>query len=795
MFVNGASSNSYSINKSLRFRGTAAGSYLNRTFTSVGNRKTWTLSLWFKRGTVTPGQGLLQRYTNGTTFALAGISNAANIIFYDYIAPDDYGFVTPAVLRDPSAWYHLVYVFDTTNATASDRMRVYVNGIRQSKGTDYGDPPLNFDGQINNNTAQDIGRYTDISGYADGYMADYYFIDGQALTPNSFGKTDSITGQWKPKKYRGTYGTTGFRLDFSNTTNTTTLCADSSGNGNNWTPNNISLTAGTTYDSMLDVPLGNNDRGNYCTLNPIGSSLPSVLTLSEGNLRVTTPAASPSSFYKAGASFAISTGKWYFESTIGAIDTNNLSISIAGTPPSQDATNQNGLLTGEVAYTGKAASFEQIYVNGSPTFVGAAAAAANDVIGVAFDADARTIQFYRNNSAVSTAQAINLASIYYISLIVRNNNTAAIQYANFGQRPFSYIPPAGYKSLHTGNLSTPSIKKPDNYFDIITRAGTSVAGAVSNLSLSPGFIWTKVRSRVESHVLSDIVRGTTRQIFSNLTNAEQTTSTWLTSFNNDGYSFAGQISGTGDTNAVGQTYVDWLWEAGTSTVANTAGTISSQVNVNTTSGFAIVSYTGTGVNATVGHGLAAEPKMIIIKDLSSSQNWPVYHAGLTNASFVTYLNLTNAQTSTPTMFNSTAPTSSVFSIGTNSNANNSAQSHIAYVWADVPGFSKFSSYIGNGDVNGTFVNCGFQPAYILIKRSDVADGWLVYDAVRSPYNIANLALQPNSTTAEYTETNNPIDIVSQGFKIRGTGSSTNTNAATYIYAAFAEYPFKYSNAR
>ena len=278
----------YTISRSVRLRSSAS-AYFNRTPASAGSLTTWTWSGWVKRGTLSASLNIpiFSAGTSGT--------NDTNITFNSDIidwfnrnsSSINGRLNTTQVFRDPSAWYHLVFVWDTTNATASNRMRIYVNGSLVTALSTATYPGSSQSSNVNNNVATYIGLQTGTSNYFDGYLAEINFIDGQALTPSSFGSTNAITGVWGPIAYTGSYGTNGFKLNFSNGTSTTTLGYDSSGNGNNWTTNNISLTAGSTYDWMIDSPTpyqgSSYGVGNYAVLNPLNSA---STTLISGNLAI-----------------------------------------------------------------------------------------------------------------------------------------------------------------------------------------------------------------------------------------------------------------------------------------------------------------------------------------------------------------------------------------------------------------------------------------------------------------------------------------------------------------------------
>jgi len=397
------------------------------------------------------------------------------------------------------------------------------------------------------------------------------------------------------------------------------------------------------------------------------------------------------------------------------------------------------------------------------------------------------------NSGVPTSGAtgtggLSLAGTNYIIGAAAYNATIS---ANFGQRPFSYTPPTGFVRLNTYNLPDSTIPQGNKYMDAVTYNGSNSNLTVTNAgSFQPDLVWAKSRSGAYNNILVDAIRGGNLYLSSNTTTAD-TTSTGLATFTSTGITWIGGASGV---NASGDTYVDWMWKGGNGTSSNTSGSITSTVSVSTTAGFSVVTYTGTGSNATVGHGLGVAPSMFIVKARSvGGQDWDVYHASL-GATKRLFLNLTSASQTTSLAWNNTAPTSSVFSIGTGSDVNTSAVTYLAYCWSEIAGFSKFGSYTGNGSADGPFVYTGFRPAFVMVKRTDAVENWAIYDDARDTYNLAGRRLLPNSSAAETADTEG-LDLLSNGFKIRGTSSLFNTNGGTYIYMAFAENPFKNANAR
>lgn len=390
---------------------------------------------------------------------------------------------------------------------------------------------------------------------------------------------------------------------------------------NDWTLNNISVTTGTTYDSMLDVPLGSggSERGNYCTLNPISTSVASYVK--EAGLSLS--GNSTGQYPGVGGTMYVSTGKWYWEYIAVAGGTLNCTF---GFSPQLAFGGTFQTATGAVGYTNDTGA---ITVSGGTVTTGASFTS-GDIIGVALDCGAGTAQFYKNNSATG-ALVTGLTGAYTPAMNLNYYPSNTI-YLNCGQRPFTYTPPTGFLALHTGNFSVPTIRKPNQYFDasLFTGNGTSQS-IVNSGAFQPDFVWLKSRNNARSHALYDSVRGRAAGLLSDGTNTEVTSSSGndLASFNTNGFT-VGPVQLLGSTNTSGDTIVAWQWKAGESSVSNTAGSITSQVSANTTNGFSIVTYTGNGSgSATVGHGLGVVPKLVICKPRSGSGSWHIKHFNLT----------------------------------------------------------------------------------------------------------------------------------------------------------------------
>jgi hypothetical protein len=384
----------------------------------------------------------METYDGGNNETLFLFTSSDEIRYVLYLGAAYIGVkVTTQLFRDPSAWYHIIVVLDTTNATAANRMLIYVNGVQVTVFSSSTDPAQNTNGWINNTSQHRIGNDYSSTLPFDGEMAEVNFVDGQALLPASFGAS-SIYNQWLPVKYTGTYGTNGFYLPFSNTTSTSTLVADSSGNGNNWTPNNISLTAGSTYDSLTDVPtLTSATAANYAVLNPL-TKTGSAVVIQDANLTFTKSGAAYYNYVS--GTIGVSSGKFYWEITQGS--TTDLVVGITNSFYA-DANNGPGFSANAYVYL----SFNGNKKNNSSSVAyGATFQVLNDVVGIALDMDAGTLTFYKNG--VSQGQAYSGLTGVYFPYVSDAGGQITLAYANFGQRPFTYTPPTGFLALNTYNI-------------------------------------------------------------------------------------------------------------------------------------------------------------------------------------------------------------------------------------------------------------------------------------------------------------------------------------------------------
>jgi len=788
-----ASAGGLQIERSLRFNSSDS-AYLSRTPASAGNRKTWTWAGWVKRSNLTDQQAFWSAGSTGTNRTSVLFDGSAKLRFFNYAGSVDVDLVTTPVYRDASAWYHFVIAVDTTQGTASNRIKLYVNGVEVTAFSTSTYPSSSQDLVFNSAIAHGIGRGEQSSGeYFSGYLTNIHFIDGQALTPSSFTETDATTGQLIPKTYTGSYGTNGFNLLFAdNSSNTaSTLGKDSSGLGNNWTPNNLSVTAGAGNDCLFDFPVndgtdtgvGGEVKGNYATWNPLQT--PSLITLSNGNLDAQLGVSDAVQM----STIGMSSGKWYAEIT--PVSTLTLAFAAIGIAK-EGATGYLGSTSTGWGYHQDGRKIN----NGSATSYGAAYGL-NDVIGVAFDADNGTLVFYKNGSSQGTAYTGLTSGPYFFA--IGSSNTLNV--LNAGQRAFAYTAPAGFKALCTQNLPAPLVTKSNTAFDVALWTGNGVSPrSITGLAFSPDLVWIKNRANGGAwNVLFDVIRGG-GQLTSNGTDAELVAGSniagYVSAYTSDGFTLTAGSSSINTVNENSSGIVGWAWDAGTSTVSNTQGSITSQVRANPTAGFSVVTYTGSSTNNTVGHGLGVTPALVIVKPRTTSDFWVVYHSAFNDLSKYLVLNSTAAVGTSSnywgTSGNWSSTTFGVYS-GGGGNNNLTGVPTVAYCFSPVVGYSNGFSYTGNGSTDGVFVYLGMRPKLLLIKRTDTTGNWYLWDTVRNTYNVVGEELYPNLSSAAATATD--LDILSNGFKMRSTAADFNASGGTYVGFAWAESPFNYSRAR
>jgi len=798
----------YKIEESLRFRNSAS-ARLTRTPSVSGNKQIWTVSFWLKTAKSNFDYYCFEASTNSLTDRTVLAFNSGKLQFRHIDGGSAVLEIeTTQVFRDPSAWYHIVLAVDTTQATSSNRVKMYLNGSQITAFGTSSYPSQNLNTDWNGATAHAFGASTYPDSYADGYFSEIYNIDGQALTPSAFGATDK-DGNWSPIAYTGTYGQNGFYVNFRDNTSATTVGYDYSGNGNNWTLNGFNVsTANTTYDIMIDVPEDQadgtaNNRGNYATLNPLNGA--NNGTLGDGNLSIDSNSGSASAQASAGT-MSMKSGKYYFEYT-RVQSSNDTRFGIIRDDKFISGSNV-GLSASEYGY--HVISTGTLSVDGTTTSSWITAFSQGDVGMIAYDADTGKVWFGRNGTwggsgdpaaGTNPAATVNSFATYgytaWVRVIGGGSPTIEKGAINFGQRPFAYTVPTGFKSLNTFNLPEPTIKQPNRQFDAVTYTGDgNSTKSITGVNFQPGFAWVKSRSNAQINVLGDVLRGMpNRTLRSDSTDEEQTFGGGnIQSLDSNGITVSYGSVGL-NTNESGYTYVAWQWNAGTANTTNTSGSITSQVRANPTAGFSIVTYTGTGGTGTttVGHGLTVSPSMVMIKRRDVATNWGVYHTGLTSTSYYLFLNSTAGQANYGSTFIS--PGDSTLTIARDSSIlNTNTGTYVAYCFATVAGYSSFGSYTGNGSTDGPFVHTGFRPRYVMLKRTNTTGDWIVYDAARSTYNGITSEIYSNLSNAE-DNSNVDLDFVSNGIKFRNSGFGVNGSGDTYIYMAFAEAPFKYARSR
>ena len=802
------------IQRSLRFD-SGSSTYLSRAFASNGNRQTFTISCWVKKTHPSNRQVLVGQIDTAGSNEDGLEFDGTVIRFYSYVGGSFvFNLTTNGKFRDVGGWYHVMGVFDSTQATNSNRAKLYVNGTQLTDLSTATYPSQNNTVGFLNTTTDElrIGNMKGNNHKLDGYMTEINFIDGTALDPTYFGFTDPVTGIWMPKRYEGTYGTNGFYLDFLDNTSTTTLGIDKSPNGNDFTLNNLAVT-----DSMIDTP-----SNNFATWNAIdGEGKDNLGSFSEGNLKV--QIAYQGNAEESGATLSFSSGKWYWEEYMQAstADASMVGVGVKSIEGIYANSGNHWRVRGgggESDHNGSQANIGTTWTNG-------------DIIGIAVDMDAGTWTASKNGTFIGANIHTNLSGTVVPTMHNSNGSERHTFIANFGQDSsfagtktaqgykdasgigdFYYPVPSGYRALCSKNLSStsPPIIRPQKHFDTILYTGNASTQKITGLEFKPDMIWFKSRTSTSTHGMADSVRGRSKLFYQDATNNEETSSTTrdLVSFVESGFT-VGNPQRLNSTNGDGLSIVAWCWKAGGSSntynidgkgysSVSAAGLDGGTINptgasINTKAGFSIISYTGTGSNATIEHGLGKKPAWVIIKNRSNGGSydghWIVNHVGLSNQT-TAYMHLDGDPLSAQnadTYFNQTAPTSSVISVGTHNRVNTSGDTYVAYCWAEIPGYSKFGKYKGNFDADGTFINLGFRPAWLMVKKT-TDDNWPMYDYKRDPINVGDHRLFADVSTIEGAVGQEHFDFVSNGIKWRRAKNPFNNNDTTYLYMAFARQP-------
>jgi hypothetical protein len=642
-----------------------------------------------------------------------------------------FGLTTSAVKRDPTS-HHWIHV--SNNGLVIDGQNL---------------------GAVTTSAITNLRIGYDGTNYADMYGSRMCCVSGTSLPYTDFVTFNSTINEWVVKSKSAIKalvdagGAASFMYEFDDASSLTTLGNDYSSKNNDATLNNFSLTAGTTYDWMLDVP-GN----SYATLNPLDYYGTAPIN---GNLTFTKSAGVNA---LASATWLLPTGKWYWEVNVTTVRAAALvtAIGISGRSAQDTGNNNLGTFADQYAYLNGGNK-----INNSSSVAYGAAYTSGDVIGIAYDADAGTLVFYKNNTSQGTAYS-SIPSGSMRPMAYSNGDDLSY---NFGQRPFADTPPTGFKALCQANLPTPAILNPKEHFDVKLDTGANIKTTSEAVFPSNFFEWIKDRGNSNNHQLIDIVRGSSAVLQSNTTAAETTYS------------------------APSGSSVGWVWKAGGAAVTNNAGSISSQVSANVEAGFSIVTWDGNGNTSsgeTIGHGLSKILGMFITKKrnaVGTDYGWSTWHKGLSSTNGI-WLEQTSAQN--PGMIAASPVSSTTFIPFANDYNNVLNATYITYCFAEIPGFSKIDSVVMNSSTDGANVDCDFKPKYILAKRIDSTSDWFEKDSVRNPYNVATAVLSANTSSAE-ASSGFDIDFTSRGFKIR------TSLAGTYIFYAVADVAAKYSLAR
>lgn len=744
------------IERSVRLR-RSAGANLSRTFPAPGSLTTWTFRVCCKRADLANylrifGIGNDSNSVSQHSMTFYGGSGEVQFILTNAGAAAVAAVETNAAKRDPAAHCDLQFTWDTTNPTASERLRVYCDGVRQTvKSTTY--PAQNTAGLINTAALHRIGALSaSTSFWFDGYLSHVAFIDGQALEPSAFGQTHPRTGQWRPKSKaairaavaagggaRNGWGANGFFLPFDDTTSLTTLGYDRSQSdtdttGNNWTATNISLAAGTTYDSMLDTP-----TNNFPTLNTLQKA--AAHTLSNGNLDLVHTGTLT---YPIGATQAVSGGKWYLEVTQGAGGSGSPLIGLmraaainpaANTAPGYDSNGWSIAQNGNKVHNNVATSITAAFANA-------------DVYRIAVDLDAGKVWFGKNAAWLEGDPAAGTSPSYSNvsgEVTPAGGGAGATTYWNFGQRPFAYSPPAGFKAICTKNLPIKPAgpMKSSSAFVALSDTGANIQTAIA--SASPWNDWIRIYKSLAAEG-------------------------WRWQFSDD----QANCLESNNTNAK----IAFPPLAGASYQAYA-------LKLSPTNGIASGRLVHTsGAADVVVDGLSNARKMVMLRN-EAGGNWFVYHPDLT-AGKLLYLNLQNAETTDASI---SAVTSSGFTVA-------AALASGTYRWisfAEVEGFLKLWKYIANGSADGPFHNDGLAPVASWWRDADTGtNNWHTHDTARDPYNQSNRNLIFNLSDAESSQ--HGMDLNSNGAKLRNSSSGSNLSGAKHIGVSFGQ-PFRYANAR
>ena len=756
----------YTIDQSCRFNDDDDAQLVSPTISS-GSERIGTWSFWYKRANLGQVAEIYDVYRTSTSnMAIRIRFNASDQL--QVICENDSGAaivsrVTTQVFRDPSAWGNFHIKVDT-GQTDDTSCVIYHNGVQITAFGTKTNPGSATDANLfTSGKSAYIGSTPAGAGDYDGYLSQFTVQDGVVGVPADVGETSSDTGQWIPKSVSGlTFGTNGSLLAFQDSS---ALGDDTSGNDNDFTASGLAAADQTPDSPTL----------NRAVLNAAQDGSSATAVMSEGNTRV---AVSGSTRIQRMSTIPL-VGKVYWE-VLSVDNSQNIAGICDNTVFPMEYNDFHELLPPHVMVYDNL----NLWYNSSYTTYSQPSNGQRRMF--AFDADTGELwggvngTWHNSGDPAAGTGEVGTVGTTTTWFIVIGGKSGADQQLILGSGNMSHTVPSGFTAdLDVSQLADPTIADPSGSFQSTIYTGdgatTLAVNQGGNSTFTPDFVWVKNRDQADAHLLFDLPRGVTNYLISNTGGGQATGADTVESFDSDGFTVGDDVR----VNTSGEKYVGWQWLE------------------SDTAGFDVFTFTGTGSAHTISHSLGVAPELIIIKNQNITSDWWVYHAANTSAPETDYLvlNTTAATTDSATAWNDTAPTSSVFSVGTASNVNGDGNSHIAYIFAGVEGYSKFGFYTGNGNANGPFVWCGFKPAVVIIKRTDSTSDWTIKDAARNPYNVVDNALLPDAPNTEYNATWVYVDFLSNGFKVRSTDNSQNTSSGTYVFAAWADTPFKTANAR
>jgi hypothetical protein len=797
---------------------------LTQTFSTVDSNVHWTLNFWIKRSAIegnnpvssarpltifTPRSGTSGSVLHEFQFGATGSYGAGDAFAITNTNSGTYILSTNNLFRDTSAWYNIHIQADLDNGTASEKLKIFINGTEASYNVDNRSSYSSMAGIVAG--AWTIGDYYNYGYPIQSYLAQWAYVDGSTLAPTVF--AEEKNGVWIPKDLSSgiTWGSAGHLLMFQDSS---ALGDDTSGEGNDWASSNLS-----THDQMLDSPtFGSSNGGNFATLGPLWKT--PDMTFSEGNLQATTSTNNRGVM----SNWEVPDGdKWYWEIYANSIVTSPPSQWLVGINyATVDFTSDRGGRATGVSYDSYDGK-KRVDNNTSSSY--GSSWATGDIIGVAVDRVNDTIQFYKNGSGQGTIDISGIDNTEFFPWAGSGGSTSTQELTfNFGQDGtfagsttaggnsddtgygnFKYSVPSGFKAMCSGNLPVADEVDPaqtdDNYpqklfSPLIWTGNDATSRAITGLGFRPDWLWFKNRSSAYSNRLYDTSRGIAsnggKRLFSNTNAAEtdQTSGQDISAVGSDGFTMGASSGLYNNDTGSGGLQVGWFWRANGGTTSSGSGDLTSTHQVDPSGGFSIVLATGDGGSGdkTVSHGLSATPTVILAKKRSGASNWDTYFSeGVTAGSGMRFNTDEAPLTGRWGTINSSIMTCK------DNYTWYSTDTFVYYCFTNIEGYIKAGTYVGNANADGTFVYTGFKPAFFMCKPI-VTGNWRIQDIKRSPYNVADETLFPNHSNAEQSNSSDSIDILSNGVKMRASDSDYN-QATTFVYLAMAHNPFKYATAR